>query len=111
MMMHTLRAAALIQQEREVYVGGDDMTVGVEMETAVQKPVSQPKKTRTPRTGPAPVTKGVLKDNPTFKGLMVNGTKNQQLVKRSLEMYLSAFPDADDAERAKVLVKRIEVRQ
>lgn len=97
----------------------------------VQKPVTAPTK-RKPRTGPRPVVKGegvseerragerrqtdrrampTLKEQPTFKGLMVNGTANQQLVKRALEALLTGAVSEDDRQRAHVLLKRIEVRQ
>ena len=57
MPVRTVMAAAFVPRQEERTVGATKPEeVGAD---TVQKPVTQPKKTRTPRTGPRPVTKGV----------------------------------------------------
>jgi hypothetical protein len=78
--------------------------------TTVQKPVTQPKRPRPERTGPAPVTKG-LKLEPKAKQMYLITDLSRSLVLRALRrLDLSQLDEREATERAR-LITRLEARQ
>ena len=113
--MSTIRAAALVMPIKGAEMEGETPLGQVAAADTVQKPVTQPKRPTAPRTGPAPVTKGL-------KALPTNGHAQVHLKldveRKAVLLALQMAQRADwagygdiEAEAGKRVLARLEARQ